>query len=114
MKAGKSYSYYTENDSTTAEGLLNLIYCIMVLHVRGLNWYAIVCSTWVWMSQSSTGRTHKGPSGNNTDVVRLTNSMLTSACLTDPFGCIEVLPLGSGATRYIVPSSLPQGARPQQ
>ena len=77
-------SYGEDNpamDFTTPEGMITLIFYIMILHMRGLTFHAIVCSTWVWMSRGSTGRTSKRPSGNNTPTVKMANVMASRACL---------------------------------
>ena len=80
-KLDKSYGSDPQYDFTSPEGLVCLIFYILCLRLRGLNFHAIVCSTWVWMSRSSTGRTNSRPSGNESEVVRLANLMVTRACL---------------------------------
>ena len=84
LRAAKVHNKYTDDptyDFTTPEGLVCLIFYVMCLHMRGLNFHAVVCSTWVWMSRNSTGRTHSRPKGNDTEVVRQANLMVTRMCL---------------------------------
>ena len=84
LRAAKVDNKYTDDpayDFTTPEGLVCLIFYVMCLHMRGLNFHAVVCSTWVWMSRNSTGRTHARPKGNDTEVVRQANLMVTRTCL---------------------------------
>jgi len=45
---------------------------------HALGWFATVCSTWVWVSRSSTGRTSENVYGNTAlQCVRLANLMVT-------------------------------------
>ena len=55
---------------------------------RGTNHWGTVCSTWVYLSRSSTGRSLAFPLGNvNQPVVRQANTMLARVCLCIVFGC---------------------------
>jgi hypothetical protein len=48
----------------------------------GLQWFATVCSTWIWMCRASTGRRDTRPSGNESHhCIRMANRMVSRCCL---------------------------------
>ena len=81
-KLDKSYSNKPEFDFCTLQGFVNLIWHMMCLKYRGLNFHAVVCSTWIFMSMASTGRTHARPRGNlKSPAVVAANLMVSRMCL---------------------------------
>ena len=69
-------------DILTDSGFANAVCIVLNIVPGGLAWYAIVCSTWVWMSRSSTGRRLWNPDGHReSDSVRAGNKMLTRVVL---------------------------------
>ena len=63
------------------EGFCTLIYWILCLSPLGLAHFATVCSTWVWVSRSSTGRSAVKPEGFDTEAVRSANCMVERTVL---------------------------------
>ena len=53
----------THHDLTADAGFIYALWLVMCLHPDGLCWLATVCSSWIWMSRSSTGRTATTPMG---------------------------------------------------
>lgn len=81
-KLDKSYSDKPEFDFTTLSGFINLIWHMICLRYRGLNFHAVVCSTWIFMSMASTGRTQSRPTGNlSSPAVISANLMVVRMCL---------------------------------
>ena len=46
------------NDPCMPQGFLCALRHLQALRFLGLAWFATVCSSWVWMSRSTTGREH--------------------------------------------------------
>ena len=63
------------------EGFCTLIYWILCLSPLGLAHFATVCSTWVWVSRSSTGRSAVKLEGFDTEAVRTANCMVERTVL---------------------------------
>ena len=75
-------------DFNSSQGFLLALLLTLRLVPEGCNWYATVCSTWVWMSRASTKRTIMAPMGRrtlakvkqaNAQVARMV--LLTTLCL---------------------------------
>ncbi len=59
---GLDMEYHPEHDVLTPAGFLNLLGLALDVVEGGVLWAAPPCSTWVWLSRSSTGR-NKAPEG---------------------------------------------------
>ena len=77
----KSWDEQIHNFNSTA-GFVHARVLTVKLQVHGCNWYATVCSTWVWMSRSSTKRSIKCAQGNlRSRVVRDANAQVSRMVL---------------------------------
>ena len=70
-------------DCLKPEGFLTMVQWVRRLHPRGACHLATVCSTWVWMCRSSTGRSEEQPLGcpPQSEVVQAANVMVARMAL---------------------------------
>ena len=64
---------------------------VMQLDAQGLLWLAIVCSSWVWMSRGSTGRSIDYPLGVPCQSVDAANKMVARC------GMLMIIAIARGA-----------------
>eukprot|EP00969_Alexandrium_andersonii_P142862 6315503-Alexandrium_andersonii.AAC.1 len=78
----KSYDEVGQSFNTNTGFLQALAYATR-LRSRGLSWWATVCSTWVWVSRGSTGRSSMTPLGawSTSKPVQEANEQVTRMCL---------------------------------
>ena len=55
--------YHPDHDFTTPQGVRTAIMAGRMLMISGLYWMGIECKTWIWISRSSTKRSHENPDG---------------------------------------------------
>ena len=83
--AATGYDYLKDprmNDITTPEGFICALAMVMSLHpTDGFLWLATVCSSWVWLSRGSTGRSVSFPLGVPCASVDLANLMVARCAL---------------------------------
>ena len=73
----------TMHNACEPEGMANQLLLAQQLKVGGLAHWATVCSTWVFVSRSSTGRSMTSPEGNEKqECVRIGNCQCARMCLT--------------------------------
>ncbi len=79
------------NDLNASAGFLVALRLMLQLSdSSGLAWFATVCSTWVWMSRSSTGRSETNVMGNrNSQAVMKANIMTTRCALLILLACAK-------------------------
>eukprot|EP00959_Pyramimonas_sp_CCMP1952_P120831 2526328-Pyramimonas_sp.AAC.1 len=53
------------HDLCSAQGFLYALIIMMRLSPDGLAWFATVCSSWIWLSSNSTGRSRSRPLGSS-------------------------------------------------
>ena len=56
--------YSASCDFAQPKGIRNFIVCLRPLHGKGVAWYGVECSSWVWMSRSGTHRSSEFPEGD--------------------------------------------------
>ena len=95
------------NHLCSIEGFIHCLWLHLRLRCTGLSWFATVCSTWIWLSRSTTERSPSCPLGpqylhyagatveqGNIQVARSALLMLLISCkgafwmLEQPLGCI--------------------------
>ncbi len=62
-------------------GFLKALWLVLRLNPGSLAWFGTVCSTWVFMSRWTTGRSAYKPLGDNTACVQEANMMVSQAVL---------------------------------
>ena len=88
---GHDYLFYSRfNNFCSIEGFIHCPWLHLRLRCTGLAWFATVCSTWIWMSRSSTERSPAQPlrsayagatvEQGNIKVARCSLLMLLTAC----------------------------------
>ena len=95
------------HDILTDSGFCFALSLVCKLRRGGLAWFGIVCSTWVFMSRSTTGRHYCAPLGNMTDVVKKANCMTSRVVLlywlASAQGCLVILEQPSSSLLYMHP-----------
>ena len=66
---------------TTDECFCTLVYWVLCMSTKGLAHMAALCSTWVWVSRASTGRSAVKPEGFDTKAVKEANCMIERSVL---------------------------------
>ena len=51
------------HDLTTPAGFVYLLFMVLSFEADAILWFATVCSSWIWLSRSSTGRNKRMPLG---------------------------------------------------
>lgn len=107
-----AFAYEIKHDGVTQDFMSRTGYCLAlaaVLRLRpgSLLWMGIVCSSWVWISRSSTGRDAACVLGNASQTVRTANTMVSRAVIliyvAAAKGIVVVLEQPSSSLLYLHP-----------
>ena len=84
----------SQNFCTDLGFLVCILYCLKLLP-RGLDWWATVCSTWIWVSRSSVKRSAKRALGaEHLECVAEANSQVARMCLCIRLCCANFCRFG--------------------
>jgi hypothetical protein len=95
------------HDINSDAGFVLALVVLCRVKLRGIVWFGIVCSTWVFMSRSTTGRDVHCPLGRPTTVVAAANKMTSRVMLlfwlAHAKQCFTVLEQPSSSLMYLHP-----------
>lgn len=94
-------------DLAKQEGFMLAAQRLLQLRRGGCLWCAPVCSTWVWVGRSQTGRTSENPAGFNTRCVQNANRMVENTIVLATWaiarGCFVSLEQPSSSILHLFP-----------
>lgn len=73
-------TYSRHMDLMTAMGWLSALQAVRRLRPQGLLWAGCPCSTWIWMSRGSTGRSRLRVQGHKKTATASANKMVRRLC----------------------------------